>query len=109
MELNYCDGPLEILKNEISVGNNYGVYVVNSDGGVPPGGTPGLIANNFIHVGSTTTAYGIFLNVSTYQNVYYNSVNRITSYNVCYTKLLRIFLSALCVVFSILLQLRVRR
>ena len=75
IEFNYCDGPLQILKNEISVGNTYGIYVVNSDGGVPPGGTPGLIANNFIHVGGTSTAYGIFMNVSTYQNVYNNSVN----------------------------------
>jgi hypothetical protein len=75
IEFNYCDGPLQIMNNEISVGNTYGIYVVNSDGGVPPGGTPGLIANNFIHVGGTSTAYGIFMNVSTYQNVYNNSVN----------------------------------
>ncbi|NIT57299.1 MAG: hypothetical protein GWN00_14010, partial [Aliifodinibius sp.] len=71
----YCDGSLEIMKNEISVGSTYGIYVVNSDGGVPPGGTPGLIANNFVHVGSNSTAYGIHMSNSTYQNVYYNSVH----------------------------------
>ena len=59
------------MKNELNVGSTYGIYVVNSDGGVPPGGMPGLITNNFIHIGGTNVIY---------QNAYYNSAN-ITSSN----------------------------
>ena len=69
----YCDNGMKILKNKIAIQNGgYGVYIYFSDGLT---GTPGLTANNFIQVGGTSTAYGLYPYYSTYQNFYYNSVN----------------------------------
>jgi len=74
MELTYCNGALVVTKNRISVTNTYGLYMYACTGGTPPGGTPGLIANNFItDFGNSGKA--IYSYSNTYQNFYYNSVN----------------------------------
>ncbi len=70
----YCDNALMISKNQVSTGSGYGIYLHYCDGGVPPTGTPGLVANNFVSV-AANNANGIYLNYATYQNIYYNSVN----------------------------------
>ena len=45
----YCDGALVVTKDKINVVNTYGFSLCYAcDDGVRPGGTPGLIANNFI-------------------------------------------------------------
>ncbi len=74
MELTYCDGALVVTKNKINVVNTYGFYMYACDGGVPPCGTPGLIANNFI-TDFGNNSKGIYSYSNTYQNFYYNSVN----------------------------------
>lgn len=69
-----CDGGLQFLNNRIDANTgNYGIYVSSSSN---PTATPGLIANNFVHVGGTGTAYGIYV-ASTTSNirVVHNSVS----------------------------------
>ena len=69
----YCDNELKILKNKISIPNGgYGIRIYYSDGIT---GQEGLIANNFVSVNATSTGYGIYNYYSTFQNIYYNSVN----------------------------------
>ena len=78
IDAGYCNNGLKILKNKIAIQNGgYGIYIYFSNGVTA---NPGLIANNFIQVGGTGTAYGIYPYYSTYQNFYYNSIN-ITSNN----------------------------
>ncbi len=74
IELTYCNGALVVTKNQISVTNTYGLYMYACTGGTPPGGTPGLIANNFVtDFGNSGKA--IYSYSNNYQNFYYNSVN----------------------------------
>ena len=70
----YCDNALIISKNQVSVGSGYGIYLNYCDGGLPPTGTHGLMANNFVSMAANNSD-GIYLNYSTYQDIYYNSVN----------------------------------
>ncbi len=78
IKLEYSDNDLQIRNNKINVvDGTRGIYLINCDGIFIQ---MGLIANNFITVGGTSTCYGIQLDNSTYQNVYYNSIN-ITSNN----------------------------
>ncbi|HOY30414.1 MAG TPA: CARDB domain-containing protein [Bacteroidales bacterium] len=75
----YCDNNMQILKNKIVMANGgYGIQVYYCDG---VAGKPGLIANNAISIGGSTTTYGIYDNYSSYQNIYYNSVNVYTNYS----------------------------
>ncbi len=80
-ELVNCDGELEITNNKIEVLQSFALSLTYCDGGVPPFGESGLIANNFLTAGSkdNTDAKGIFLNQCSYQDVYHNSVNIIGS------------------------------
>jgi hypothetical protein len=71
VEMSFCNGNIEVAKNEISGGRNYGVYLNNSNA---TSGNPGLIANNMIQVGGNSVGYGIYSNVSNFQRFYHNSV-----------------------------------
>ncbi len=76
----YGDGAMVIRGNRITVGSGYGIYLYLCDGGVAPVGTAGLVANNTIsHYANSSR--GIYLNASTRQNIYYNSVNSLTGTN----------------------------
>jgi parallel beta-helix repeat protein len=68
-----------ILANQIDVVSGaYGIYLFSSNGSANPGN---VIANNFVHVGGTGTAYGLYISSGqSNQKWYYNSVN-ITSSN----------------------------
>ncbi|HRS54451.1 MAG TPA: hypothetical protein P5250_07065, partial [Bacteroidales bacterium] len=69
----YCDNALKIIKNKISISNGgIGVYIHNSSGSATQ---KGLIANNFISVGGSTEADGIYIYLSSAQHIYYNSIN----------------------------------
>ncbi len=69
----YCDNDLKILKNKVFIpAGGYGIEVYYSDG---TGAKRGLIANNFVQIGGTTTAYGLYPYYATYQDFYFNSVN----------------------------------
>lgn len=73
--LNYCDEAIRVLNNRIetSYEDFYAIYLLYCDG---IDSKPGLIANNFVKAGNTSNlAYGIKLDYSTFQKVYYNSVN----------------------------------
>jgi len=74
----YCDYDLKILENKITIPNGgYGVYLYYCDG---VSGYEGLTANNFISIGGSTITYGIYNGYSTFQNIYYNSVNIYTDF-----------------------------
>ncbi|RCK73625.1 MAG: 5'-Nucleotidase domain protein [Ignavibacteriae bacterium] len=75
IEIQNNTGAIQILKNKISINGFYGIYLTNCDGGTGLPTPRGLIANNFITVGGTSTAYGIQIYSSTNQDVYHNSVN----------------------------------
>ncbi|MEO1263025.1 MAG: CARDB domain-containing protein [Bacteroidota bacterium] len=68
----YCDNDLMILRNEINSSGGRGIYLYRCDGTVQD---RSLIANNFIHVGSNGTAYGIRSFQGSLQNIYFNNVN----------------------------------
>ncbi|HNW88657.1 MAG TPA: CARDB domain-containing protein [Bacteroidales bacterium] len=73
-----CDNDLKISENKIFIpSGNYGIYLYYCDG---TANKKGLIANNFVQVGGTAAAYGIYATYSAFQEFYYNSVN-ITSTN----------------------------
>jgi len=72
ISLSQCDGLYEITKNKLDIKGQYGIRVTASDGYLV---NPAVISNNFIHVGGTGNAYGIYLSSSDYLNIYYNSVN----------------------------------
>ncbi|MBN2423975.1 MAG: VCBS repeat-containing protein [Calditrichaceae bacterium] len=67
-----CENELRILNNKISTNSQTGLYISSCDAGQYH---HGLIANNFIHVGGTSTAYGMNIVSSTYQDILHNSVN----------------------------------
>lgn len=69
----YCDNSLRILRNKISlpVGGT-GIYLWNDDG---VSAQRGLIANNFVSINGASPAFGIYVKLSSTQNIYYNSVN----------------------------------
>jgi hypothetical protein len=73
IQLYYCDNKIQILKNTISIPNSgNGIYLYYCDG---ISGAEGLTANNAINVGGVNNSYGIYDYYSTYQNIYYNSIN----------------------------------
>ena len=80
-ELQYCDAALQVQKNRFSVATGYGIYLYFCDGGTGLPTPRGNVSNNMLQVGGGGGAYGITLYYSTYQDVYFNSVN-ITSSNV---------------------------
>lgn len=69
----YNDNSVEIYRNRIQIGNGgHGVYIERNDGSFA---TRGLVANNFISLGGSTTARGLAVHYSTYQNIYHNSIH----------------------------------
>jgi hypothetical protein len=76
-------GGTQINSNTIdAVNGGYGIYLGNSDG--TPVTAEGLLANNVVHVGGTSTAWGIYCFSSDYQNIYHNSIH-VTSTNTAYS------------------------
>lgn len=73
MYLGYCDNDLKVLKNTLRLpAGGYGIYDYYCDGVV---GKEGLVANNMVAIAGSNSSYGITTFYSTYQNVYFNSVN----------------------------------
>jgi len=69
----YCDNATRILRNKVSLPvGGYGIYLSYCDGAAAQHGE---IANNFVSFAGASTAIGIGVNLSTAQNIYYNSVN----------------------------------
>lgn len=80
-----------ITKNKITgIQGGYGIYIQNSNYGISSSGnTANTISNNFIQVGTTTTAYGIYITSNSYATgIYFNSINNTSSSastsNVCF-------------------------
>lgn len=70
----YADNGIHIQKNQIYAPSayGYGIYLYYCDG---TAGNYGETSNNmiFIGAGGATSNYGIMVNVSDYQNIYYNT------------------------------------
>jgi len=75
--LQNCDNALQVLKNNMTLTNAYGIYLYGCNGAL---GAHGLVANNFVSIGGTSTAYGITLYSCVNQDIYYNSVNITNTY-----------------------------
>jgi hypothetical protein len=75
----YCyNQAMRITNNKINLPNGgYGIYQYSYTSAAP---TPGVIANNFITIGGTSSSYGIRSYYTDLTDVYYNSVN-ITNIN----------------------------
>lgn len=75
----YVDSAMQVLRNEIvHQAGIYGMYFYNCPAS---GANPGKIINNMVHVGGSSTAYGMYLAGSTSNyDIYHNSIN-ITSGN----------------------------
>ncbi len=74
--LQYSNDTMRILKNKISLTTGYGICIWNCNESTS---TNSLIANNFISVGGTSTAIGLYLFNSKYQYILHNSVNIVNS------------------------------
>jgi hypothetical protein len=73
MDLYGCNGPMKILENEIYLSNKNCLRIRASSGSADK---RGLIANNFFRAGSGGgDNYGIQLEESGYQDIYYNSIS----------------------------------
>ena len=70
--LQYSNDTMRILKNKISLSTGYGIYLTNCNETVS---SQGLIANNFIAIGGTSSAYGIYVSISKHQQIIYNNIN----------------------------------
>jgi parallel beta-helix repeat protein len=69
----YNDYNCQIVKNKIVIpSGGYGIYLYYNDGN---SANRALIANNFITIGGTTTARGIYCYYSNYQNIYHNTIS----------------------------------
>jgi len=68
----YSNDTMRILKNQISLTRGYGIYLTNCNEAVS---NQGLIANNFIAIGGTSTAYGIYVSITKHQQIIYNNIN----------------------------------
>lgn len=68
----YCDNALRITGNVIILPlGGTGIYLYYNDGT----SQNGLTANNFIAIAGSNAAIGINVNLSTTQNIFYNSIN----------------------------------
>ncbi len=73
--LNNCDNNIIISSNQIrsSTISGYGIFPINCDG-TPL--LPGLLSNNFVQLGTTGVAYGIYVSTNNnYLRIYHNSVH----------------------------------
>ncbi|MCX7696342.1 MAG: GEVED domain-containing protein, partial [Bacteroidales bacterium] len=66
----YCDYSV-FSRNRVVIPSYYGMYLYYCDGDAS---VRGRVENNFVVVGGTGTAYGIYMYYSTFYNVYHNSV-----------------------------------
>ena len=74
----YCSGGIEVVGNSLyGAKGAYGIFLAQCIGSESQ---RGLIANNFVQLGETGTAYGIYPSYCEYQDFVFNSVN-ITSTN----------------------------
>jgi polyisoprenoid-binding protein YceI len=69
INLQTCEGAIRVERNKINVTSGSGLTLNYCNATIE---SPGLVANNFVTVGNSS---GISLNSSSYQNIYYNSVN----------------------------------
>ncbi|MCK5787969.1 MAG: hypothetical protein KAH32_03150, partial [Chlamydiia bacterium] len=76
MYLYYCDNEMRVIDNTLNLNptnNKSGIRAYYCDG---TSSQRGLIANNMISITDGTGAnYGLYINYSTFTDVYYNSVN----------------------------------
>ncbi len=88
----YSNGQNLIKKNLIqSVSGAYGIYMYNC---LADSANPGILKNNMIYVGGTSTAYGIYLVGSTANyRFYFNTINNASYYN--YSKTIYVNTSSL--------------
>ncbi|MEI6765238.1 MAG: PKD domain-containing protein [Bacteroidota bacterium] len=68
----YANDSLRILKNRLDLSTGTGIYLANCN---ETSSIRGLIANNFIAVGGTSTAHGISLNNVKLECIYNNSIH----------------------------------
>ncbi len=68
----YSNDTMRISKNKIALATGYGIYLANCNEAIS---NAGLIANNFVAVGGSSTANGIYILLSKHQQIIYNSVN----------------------------------
>jgi parallel beta-helix repeat protein len=74
--LQYCANDFQVLKNRMNIAaSSGGVYIFYCSGNATK---KGLVANNFIIIGGTSNAYGIYTYGSDFTRVYNNTV-KITS------------------------------
>jgi parallel beta-helix repeat protein len=68
-----CQNDMTIERNKVQLTakSSYGIYLELCTG---TSLKTGLVANNFVQMGGTTVAYGIYVWSSTYQDIYYNSL-----------------------------------
>ncbi|MEA3497328.1 MAG: T9SS type A sorting domain-containing protein [Bacteroidota bacterium] len=74
--LEYCSNNFKLTKNIISIKDggdlNFGIKFYKTKGFV---GLEGLVANNFIHLNSSSSGFGINETASEYLNFYYNTIH----------------------------------
>jgi len=69
----FCNGSLGVVNNKLTLDKaTLGIAIDNCTG---TAANRGLVANNFVQIGGTLQAEGIWFNTSTYQNAYFNSVH----------------------------------
>lgn len=79
MYLYYPYNKVLISKNKINIPNGgYGIYAYNFNSNST---NNSLIANNFIRIGGTSDAIGIYFYYSNYVNFYYNNINITSTYS----------------------------
>ena len=67
-----CDSGIVIAKNQIDAIYDYGFRITSCSANPA---NPGMIANNFIHIGGSVSGTGLSLSSSNNQNVYHNSIH----------------------------------
>ncbi len=77
IELRYCDSTVSVQKNKISNVRGQGINLDYCDGAA---NNRNIVANNFVHIsGNSFSAEGIDIISSPYLDIFYNSVNSVSS------------------------------
>ena len=76
INLQDCTDDIKVISNRVNSNNSEGGILLNACKSINT--KRGLVANNFVAIGGSTNAWGIYLHNSEYQDVYHNSV-RISS------------------------------
>ena len=77
ISISSCTGPYLIEKNRLSSRGQYGLRISASDASFD---SPGMVVNNFIHVGGLSSAKGMEIATSDYLDINYNSVHVTSTY-----------------------------